>query len=1287
MDKNGNLGEDLFARNIYGIKAAPIIPIALIMLLVGTASAASFSGSPTISAGSPQISISSVSISGSASPTASQATNIAYINWNWGDGQTTSGFFPQSHTYTSNGDFIVRITAYDNIGNSASTLESVNINNQATTSPSQIPIISYSVASLSNLNISLTGYASGGYNYRNQRAQITSYIVSWGDGSSTSNSSAAPSTISHAYTQYQNYPITINVKDSNANTNTTKFNVDIEPPPGLGPSGQYLPVMSITPCYNGGESVTLNGNIYPASGSGATAISSILVYWGDQNNTATSCLSSNCTFVYSSQGTFNVRVIGVDNKGNRNSVTLPITVPQGASGSCTSTGSTTAPSSTNPIIQVTPAISGQTVTLNGEIYTNALLQYGPQKGQKAAIAANHTFIYWGDTSNSTPETFYQCERSACSHTYPLPGNFTISIAAIDTAGNTNVASMTAQVGSYSTTVPNGPTNPNSSRVTMNVGASISGYTAAFTCSIYTNAVGAQLQLIQWSWGDQKIAGYDTYTMQVQSGYGVNATLPSTSSYSCPAHFTHTYPQSAGIYNLTVTATDNAGDSNQYIYHVMVPSNSGSTSGGSSSTNSSSGTSATTGPSSVPTISVTTSTTGYTVSLNGNIYANAQKISGKATMDTQNTIISWGDHNNLTTTTLQECEAGSCNHTYSSKGTYTIGIVAVDSFGNKNYASLQATVPSSSSSGSTASSSSQTSPTAPPVIEVTAAFTGNVVQLNGSIYAKAVSSSGTPAVMNTQETKVSWGDPSNLSTTTMAQCATYCGHQYSQPGNYIITIVALDNLGNTAQKPIPITIPSNSSGSTTSGSQGSIPNPTLPPTISVAANVSGATVTLNGSIYSNAVGTNGQNAVMNTQGTRIYWDDPNNLSTTTMAQCATYCGHTYLQSGTYIITIEAIDSLRNTAQNELTVTVSSSASSSTSGNSGSVPGCGNPFLPCASANSTYYNATSKPIIVISTSTIGYLVSLSGNIYASASTQSGTDAVMNTQGTKIYWGDPNNLSTTTMAQCATYCSHYYSQSGAYTITIEAIDSFNNTQQQFLSVRVPNVSTSSGSSSNTTFANANPNAQPSIQVSVTSTSGQMAQLGGNIWANAVGYNGTSASINSQNTKVYWGDENNLTATTLTQCYSYCGHYYSQPGSYTITVEAVDNFGNTAQKYINVYITASSSSQANTTSTTTVSGNPNAAPVVQVSAATSGYTVSLGGNIYATAVSQGGASAVMNTQGTKIYWGDPNNLTAMTLAVCESGSCSHTYSQAGNYTITVEAVDNLGNTNQQYLQVSVPG
>ncbi len=64
-----------------------------------------------------------VELNGAASPGAS----VTSIAWNWGDGTSTIGFFPEGHTYKSAGSYDVQVTAHYENGSSASAPEHVKV--------------------------------------------------------------------------------------------------------------------------------------------------------------------------------------------------------------------------------------------------------------------------------------------------------------------------------------------------------------------------------------------------------------------------------------------------------------------------------------------------------------------------------------------------------------------------------------------------------------------------------------------------------------------------------------------------------------------------------------------------------------------------------------------------------------------------------------------------------------------------------------------------------------------------------------------------------------------------------------------------------------------------------------------------------------------------------------------------------------------------------------------------------------------------------------------------------
>ncbi|HJW19658.1 MAG TPA: hypothetical protein VJ571_03785, partial [Candidatus Nitrosotalea sp.] len=64
-----------------------------------------------------------IDVNGGAAP-GSSVTNIV---WNWGDSTTTTGFFPESHHYSTTGSYTFTVTAHYNDGSSASSSQTVSV--------------------------------------------------------------------------------------------------------------------------------------------------------------------------------------------------------------------------------------------------------------------------------------------------------------------------------------------------------------------------------------------------------------------------------------------------------------------------------------------------------------------------------------------------------------------------------------------------------------------------------------------------------------------------------------------------------------------------------------------------------------------------------------------------------------------------------------------------------------------------------------------------------------------------------------------------------------------------------------------------------------------------------------------------------------------------------------------------------------------------------------------------------------------------------------------------------
>jgi YVTN family beta-propeller protein len=71
---------------------------------------------PQLTIFSPAIDVETVTVNGVANSNACQPEPLQPFSFNWGDGTVSTGWFPQSHTYNSPGNFEVCVTATDSFG-------------------------------------------------------------------------------------------------------------------------------------------------------------------------------------------------------------------------------------------------------------------------------------------------------------------------------------------------------------------------------------------------------------------------------------------------------------------------------------------------------------------------------------------------------------------------------------------------------------------------------------------------------------------------------------------------------------------------------------------------------------------------------------------------------------------------------------------------------------------------------------------------------------------------------------------------------------------------------------------------------------------------------------------------------------------------------------------------------------------------------------------------------------------------------------------------------------------
>ena len=321
----------------------------------------------------------------SFSASASGGTSPYSYSWSFGDGSTGTGS-STSHTYSSAGSFTITLTVKDSSSpqQTVTSQKTVTINSPP---PQLSASFNYSPSSpQTGQQVSFSGSASGG-------TLPYSYSWSFGDGSTGTGSS-----LSHTYSSAGSFTVTLTVKDSSSpqQTVTSQQTVSVtSPPPPLSASFSYSPSSP-----DAGQSVSFSG-----SASGGTSPYSYSWNFGDSGTGS----GSSASHTYQSSGSYTVTLTVTDAGGQVAKSSQTITVKAALSASFTYS-----PSNPLPLLAVT--------------FTGS------------ASGGSSPYSYSWDFGDGTTAT-----GASVSHSYLLPGSYTVTLTVKDANGQTVTTSQTITV--------------------------------------------------------------------------------------------------------------------------------------------------------------------------------------------------------------------------------------------------------------------------------------------------------------------------------------------------------------------------------------------------------------------------------------------------------------------------------------------------------------------------------------------------------------------------------------------------------------------------------------------------------------------------------------------------------------------------------------------------------------------------------------------------------------------------------------------------------------------------
>jgi len=403
---------------------------------------------------------------------------IASYSWDFGNGTTGTGATP-SATYTEAGTFNVTLTVTDDAGETNSVSTTVEIVAAANQPPVANPGGPYN--GTVDVAVQFDGSASS-----DPDGTIASY--SWDFGNGTTGTGATPSA---TYTEAGTFNVTLTVTDDAGETNSVSTTVEIvaaaNQPPVANPGGPYNGTVDSAVQFDGSASSDPDGTIASYS-------------WDFGNDTTGTGATPSAT--YTEVGTFNVTLTVTDDVGETSSVSTTVEIVAAAN---------------------QPPVANPGGPYNGTV--DVAVQFdGSASSDPDGTIASYNWDFGNGTTGTgaTPTTIYT-----------EAGTFNVTLTVTDDVGETSSVSTTVEIVAAANQPP-----------VANPGGPYNG----------TVDVAVQFDGSASSDPDGTIASYNW-----DFGNGTTGTGATPSA---------TYTE-AGTFNVTLTVTDDVGETNSVSTTVVV----------------------------------------------------------------------------------------------------------------------------------------------------------------------------------------------------------------------------------------------------------------------------------------------------------------------------------------------------------------------------------------------------------------------------------------------------------------------------------------------------------------------------------------------------------------------------------------------------------------------------------------------------------------------------------------------------------------------------------------------